>query len=199
MQFQKTLVQILDELGISPYELAKRMDSDYRWIVEITSNQEWKPKLDTIFRICYALQFDVETFLYRAEFGIDFRNVVTSKVGNFSYFQDWDILSQAHLILETRPSHIAKTLRTYRHETGLTQKELSRITLFSVNSISLRESMRYQNFPTITTLQLYCSAFKISLATLVSRIFTFTNWELPTNRYSPKMIGSCLQQAKPTM
>jgi len=190
MQFQKTLVLIMESLGISSNELAQRMDSDYRWIIEITTNHEWKPKLDTIFRICYALQFDVVKFFEFVEFGVCSNNWAASM---FSYDNDQLFLQNNYnalnsdRILETEPCHIAKAFRAFRLEAGLTQKELGQITLFSENSISLRESIRYRNYPTTTTLRLYCSAFEISLATFIRRTFWFASMKWPKN--SPETIN----------
>jgi len=69
MQFQQALCQVMEERHVSQEMLAARTDANPRWIVEVTTNPEWHPKLDTILRLCLALRYDVISFLELAEVG----------------------------------------------------------------------------------------------------------------------------------
>ena len=74
MQFQKALVFAMQENDVNEQELAKRSGANPRWITEISTNSDWHPRLDTILRLCYSLEFDVFRFLDYAEFGISRKN-----------------------------------------------------------------------------------------------------------------------------
>ena len=69
MQFQQALCLAMEERHVSQEMLAARTDANPRWIVEVTTNPEWHPKLDTILRLCLALRYDVISFLELAEVG----------------------------------------------------------------------------------------------------------------------------------
>jgi transcriptional regulator with XRE-family HTH domain len=76
-----------------------------------------------------------------------------------------------NLILAVMPCHVAKTLRVLRQECGLSQGKLEEMTPFSKSTISLREGRRNRNYPTTTTLSIYCEAYGIKLTEFVSRLF----------------------------
>ena len=90
-----------------------------------------------------------------------------------SQFPGPQATEQQRLLLDLKPLHIAKALKTLRLEHGLSQRRLHTLTQFSIYSISLREGERYQNYPTITTLKLYCDAFHIHLSSLVGRALSY--------------------------
>nr|WP_321305825.1 hypothetical protein [uncultured Sphaerochaeta sp.] len=69
MQFQAALVWAMQESKVDETLLAARTESNPRWITEITTNPDWRPKLDTVLRLCHALKFNVLTFLDYAEVG----------------------------------------------------------------------------------------------------------------------------------
>ncbi len=69
MQFQQALIHAMEYQGITQAELAARSEANPRWILHITTNTDWVPKLDTVLRLCYALRFDVLSFLEYAEVG----------------------------------------------------------------------------------------------------------------------------------
>jgi len=69
MQFQAALVYAMRENNVSEQELCERTGSNPRWIIEITTNSDWRPRFDTILRLCYSLDFNVFSFLDYAEFG----------------------------------------------------------------------------------------------------------------------------------
>lgn len=177
MQYQKALVHVMRIHQISIQELSKKMCSDPRWVTEITSNSEWKPKLDTIFRICYVIRFDVISFVNYAEFGIFTKNSekksnIIGTDTNYSLSQFSEAI-HPRLVLEILPEHIAHALLSYRIEKNLTQRKLETITPFSVNTICHRESLHYQNYPTVTTLEIYCDAYGISMAEFLLRAFSY--------------------------
>ncbi|MCW4014254.1 MAG: helix-turn-helix domain-containing protein, partial [Candidatus Bathyarchaeota archaeon] len=78
---------------------------------------------------------------------------------------------QMKLILEMMPSHVAMTLKILRKECGISQDRLVEITSFSKSTISLREGRRNKNYPTTTTLGIYCQAYGIRLTEFVARLF----------------------------
>lgn len=139
MQYQKALVCVMEHHHTTVQELSRRMGSDPRWVTEVTTNSEWRPKLDTIFRICYTLKFDVIEFVNYAEFGrfnSDQKTLVEfGRLPNTSYQFGVRMSGLMNLILDIRPEHIAKALRSFRIERNLTQRKLEQITPFSVNTI----------------------------------------------------------------
>ncbi|WP_443022433.1 helix-turn-helix domain-containing protein [Sphaerochaeta sp.] len=67
MHFQQALVYAMNRQHVSLSELAARTGANPRWLTEITTNAEWRPKLDTILRLCHALRFNVLDYLTYAE------------------------------------------------------------------------------------------------------------------------------------
>ena len=78
---------------------------------------------------------------------------------------------QMKLILDVMPSHVAMTLKLLRKECGISQDRLEEMTAFSKSTISLREGRRNKNYPTTTTLGIYCQAYGIRLTEFVARLF----------------------------
>jgi transcriptional regulator with XRE-family HTH domain len=169
MHFQKALVTVMDYQGVSIQELATRTGSDLRWILSITSNSDWRPKLDTILRLCYALRINVFSFIGIAEAGLKY-NEINSKETFSTYCS---IVEHMRQILDLQPKHISMALRSYRLECGFSQRNLEKLTPFNVHTICTREGKRYQNYPTVTTLYSYCDAYKISLQDFVIRAFSY--------------------------
>jgi len=170
MQFQEALVFAMQDSNVDEQELTARTGSNPRWITEITTNPDWRPKLDTILRLCHALRFNVLTFLDYAESG----SRGEASIGGCGGIS---VEKQMNLILAVMPCHVAKTLRVLRQECGLSQGKLEEMTPFSKSTISLREGHRNRNYPTTTTLSIYCEAYGIKLTEFVSRLFLVTQAE----------------------
>jgi hypothetical protein len=173
MQFQAALVWAMQESNVDETLLAARTGSNPRWITEITTNPDWRPKLDTILRLCHALKFNVLTFLDYAEVGSRGQHPTENRkqkpaLGKTSGFS---VEQQMKLILDIMPSHVAWTLKILRKECGISQDTLQEITPFSKSTISLREGRRNKNYPTTTTLGIYCQAYGIRLTEFVARLF----------------------------
>jgi len=180
MQFQAALVWAMQESKVDETLLAARTGSNPRWITEITTNADWRPKLDTILRLCHALKFNVLTFLDYAEVGSRGQHPTPNtqhptesrkQKPALGKTYDFSVEQQMKLILVMMPSHVAWTLKILRKECGISQDRLEEITPFSKSTISLREGRRNQNYPTTTTLGIYCQAYGIRLTEFVSRLF----------------------------
>ena len=180
MQFQEALVWAMQESNVDETLLAARTGSNPRWITEITTNPDWRPKLDTILRLCHALKFNVLTFLDYAEVGSRGQHPTPNTqhptpntqhptpntqhptpntqhpTPNTQHpTENRETEQQMKLILDMMPSHVAWTLKILRKECGISQDRLVEITPFSKSTISLREGRRNQNYPTTTTLGIY--------------------------------------------
>jgi len=177
MQFQAALVYAIRENNVSEQELCERTGSNPRWIKAITTNADWRPRLDTILRLCYSLEFDVFRFLDYAEFGPS-RNIFPknkNSPNNLSNSALWEIIPiQRRIILEIMPLHVAKAFKSLRKDCGLSQEKLEKFTPFTKSTISLREGHRNNNYPTVTTIELYCKAYKISFSEFLIRVFEHT-------------------------
>jgi len=198
MQFQEALVFAMQDSNVDEQELTARTGSNPRWITEITTNPDWRPKLDTILRLCHALRFNVLTFLDYAESGSRGEHPTPNtqhptpntqhptpntqhptpkkeegrrKKEKNGEGECFSVEKQMNLILAVMPCHVAKTLRVLRQECGLSQGKLEEMTPFSKSTISLREGRRNRNYPTTTTLSIYCEAYGIKLTEFVSRLF----------------------------
>nr|WP_319472768.1 helix-turn-helix transcriptional regulator [uncultured Sphaerochaeta sp.] len=177
MQFQAALVYAIRENNVSEQELCERTGSNPRWIKAITTNSDWHPRLDTILRLCYSLEFDVFRFLDYAEFGPS-RNIssINKNLPNKIYtLRPWELIPiQRRIILDILPIHVAKAFKSLRKDCGLSQEKLEKYTPFTKSTISLREGHRNNNYPTVTTLALYCKAYKISFSEFLTRVFEHT-------------------------
>jgi transcriptional regulator with XRE-family HTH domain len=164
--------------NVSEQELCERTGSNPRWIIEITTNSDWRPRFDTILRLCYSLDFNVFSFLDYAEFGTIIDNSFYCNYfskGSNKFLVSSLFQLQKSLILDILPCHIAKAFRSFREEIGLSQRNLAKITPFSVSTISLREGLRNRNYPTITTVSLYCKAYNITFSQFLARVFEQLN------------------------
>jgi transcriptional regulator with XRE-family HTH domain len=171
MHFQQALVTIMETRNVSLEELAARTNANPRWLLAITTNSEWTPKLDTILRLCHALRFNVFAYLALAEAGSQSNNsnIQVSKYRS----TDQSIKEHLNQILDLQPRHISMALRSYRIECGFSLRTLEKMTPFNVHTICMREGVRYENYPTVTTLYSYCDAYEISLEEFVKRAFSF--------------------------
>ncbi|WP_332446265.1 hypothetical protein [Sphaerochaeta sp.] len=82
------------------------------------------------------------------------------------------------LILELQPRHISLAFRHFRLKQGLSQYKLEQLTPFSIHTICMRESVHYQNFPTVTTLYSYCDAYDITLTEFIACAFSFVTTDM---------------------
>lgn len=161
----------METRNVSLEELAARTNANPRWLLAITTNSEWTPKLDTILRLCHALRFNVFSYLALAEVGSQSKNsnIQVSKYRS----PDQSIKEHLNQILDLQPRHISMALRSYRLECGYSLRTLEKLTPFNVHSICMREGVRYENYPTVTTLYSYCDAYEISLTEFVKRAFSY--------------------------
>ncbi len=172
MHFQEALVTVMETRKVSLEELAARTNANPRWLLAITTNSDWTPKLDTILRLCHALKFNVFSYLALAEVGSRGYNPQPSTLKN-----EGSLTEHLNQILDLQPRHISMALRSYRLECGLSQRKLEKLTPFNVHTICMREGVRYRNYPTVTTLYSYCDAYQISLREFVERAFSFIEQE----------------------
>jgi len=129
-----------------------------RWIDKLIKSTNWNPCLNTVLRISEALKISVIQFVEFAE---------TREIHKRSY----------HSVRIT-PTRISSTLKTIRLQKELSQSDLAKLTDFQLSSISLRENERHQNYPTLSTLEVYCKAYTIS----VSSFLLFAN-EIPQKNF----------------
>jgi len=183
MHFQQALVTIMETRNVSLEELAARTNANPRWLLAITTNSDWTPKLDTILRLCHALRFNVFSYLALAEVGSRGYNPQPSTLNpqpstlksqeSRIRNQDGSLAEHLNQILDLQPRHISMALRSYRIECGYSLRTLEKMTPFNVHSICMREGVRYENYPTVTTLYSYCDAYEISLTEFVKRAFSY--------------------------
>ncbi|AEV30217.1 hypothetical protein SpiGrapes_2454 [Sphaerochaeta pleomorpha str. Grapes] len=146
MNYRKALDFIINEKQISISVLAKQLEVNKRWIEIILKNDEWNPCLKTILKISDLTATDTAIFLRYA--GDTFQGAI----GNHTIY----------------PEDISDTLRYYRFKKELSENQLAQITGFQISSISFRESNRYCNLPTLSTLENYCKAYNISIGEFIN-------------------------------
>ena len=69
--------------------------------------------------------------------------------------------------LSITPEQISYALKAVRLELGLSQTTLAKRTHFQLTAISLREQSRYQSYPALSTLEIYCKAFGITVSSFL--------------------------------
>ncbi len=69
--------------------------------------------------------------------------------------------------LSIAPEQISYALKAVRLEQGLSQTTLAKLTRFQLTAISLREQSRYQSYPALSTLEIYCKAFGITVSSFL--------------------------------
>ncbi len=186
MHFQEALVTVMEIRNVSLEELAARTNANPRWLLAITTNSDWTPKLDTILRLCHALRFNVFSYLALAEVGSRGYNPQPSTLNPqpstlnpqpSTLKNEGSLTEHLNQILDLQPRHISMALRSYRLECGFSLRKLEKLTPFNVHTICMREGVRYRNYPTVTTLYSYCDAYQISLREFVERAFSFIEQE----------------------
>ena len=191
MDYQYALNMMMEREQLKISDVAANTGWSIKYAQEIAANRRWHPYFDSVLKLCYRLRFNVFTFFEFAEAGVRGQHPTPNtqdsrlrlRVG--SRFQDSiepsqqqgcepfveDIDVQRTLILLMEPLHVAQAFRSLRIERGLSQRELGILTSFSVQTISLRESSRYASFPSMASVEYYCSAFEISLCSFLRSVF----------------------------
>lgn len=159
----------METRNVSLEELAARTNANPRWLLAITTNSDWTPKLDTILRLCHALRFNVFSYLALAEVGSRGYDPQPSRIKS----NEGSLPEHLNQILDLQPRHISMALRSYRIECGYSLRTLEKLTPFNVHTLCMREGVRYENYPTVTTLYSYCDAYEISLTEFVKRAFSY--------------------------
>ncbi|MDT4761168.1 helix-turn-helix transcriptional regulator [Sphaerochaeta sp. PS] len=148
MQYQTALSLLMEQKQISIKTLVKLTNVSERWIEQILKKQNWNPWLDTVIKISDALKINPIQFIEFAE--------------------TREFPKKKHLDpVKITPTSISSTLKNIRIQKGLSQTDLVKLTHFQLSSISLRENSRYQSFPTLSTLEIYCKAFEISVSSFL--------------------------------
>ena len=196
MDYQYALNMMMEREQLKISDVAANTGWSIKYAQEIAANRRWHPYFDSVLKLCYRLRFNVFTFFEFAEAGVRGQhptpntqhptpNTQDSRLRLGSRFQDSIVSSQYQgcesfvenlevqrsLILLMEPLHVAQAFRSWRIERGLSQKELGILTSFSVQTISLRESSRYASFPSMASVEYYCSAFEISLCSFLRSVF----------------------------
>ncbi len=189
MDYQYALNTMMKREQLEISDVAANTGWSIKYAQEIAANRRWHPYFDSVLKLCYRLRFNVFTFFEFAEAGVRGQhptpNTQDSRLRLGSRFQDSIVSSQYQgcesfvenlevqrsLILLMEPLHVAQAFRSWRIERGLSQKELGILTSFSVQTISLRESSRYASFPSMASVEYYCSAFEISLCSFLRSVF----------------------------
>lgn len=148
MQYQTALSLLMEQKQISIGTLVKQTNVSERWIEQILKKQNWNPWLDTVIKISDALKINPIQFI--------------------EYAETQEFPKRKHLNpVKITPNSISSTLKNIRIQKGLSQSDLVKLTHFQLSSISLRENSRYQSFPTLSTLEIYCKAFGISVSSFL--------------------------------
>lgn len=151
MQYQTTLSLLMEEKQVSIKSIVNKTSFSERWLDQVLKSPNWNPCLDTVLDISEALKISAIQFVEFTE---------TRKFNKKTY--------PSGIIT---PTGISSALKTIRLKKGLSQSDLSKLTHFQLSSISLRESMRYRNFPTLYTLEVYCKAYNLNFVIFVHRQF----------------------------
>lgn len=147
MQYQTTLSILMEKKRISIKTIANQTSFSERWLGQILKSPSWNPCLDTVLDISKALKISAIQFVEFTE---------TKK-----------LYKKPYPSMFITPTGISSALKTIRLQKGLSQSNLVELTHFQLSSISLRESSRYKNFPTLYTLEVYCKAYNISVSSFL--------------------------------
>ena len=148
MHYQTALSLLVKKQNISIETLSKRTNTSVRWLATVLNNPDWNPWLDTVLRLSKALKVNPITFIEYAE---------TCK-------QQQIIRTSALCIT---PEQISYALKAVRLDLGLSQTTLAKLTHFQLTAISLREQSRYQSYPAMSTLEVYCKAYGIRVSSFL--------------------------------
>ncbi len=173
MNYQYALVRMMGEKNLSIFDVAANTNWTVRYAEAVAENKRWHPCFDSVLKLCYSLRFNVFTFFEYAQEGVGSEYIVGIKksIRSYSFIRNVDL--QRDIILLLEPYHVAFTLRSLRLGCGMTQRELSRLTAFSVTTISMREGKRYVSYPSMATIEYYCEAFGISVVVFVYELFLY--------------------------
>jgi hypothetical protein len=174
MNYANALGRAIKIRNVSIDILARQMYVQQSWIKKILKNPTWNPRLDTIVHFCYCLDIDIFDFLMLGQPN----NSVNTATPSYAQLRKCGI--QRKLILNLKPTHVTNSLLFFRKNINLTCTLLCTKTEFQLSSISLRESSRYTNLPTMQTIELYCQAFNISLGVFMDRLFFFVSLDSAT-------------------
>ena len=148
MHYQTALSLLVKKQNISIETLSKRTNSSVRWLSIVLNNPDWNPWLDTVLRLSKGLRVNAITFIEYAE---------TCKQQEILRTSACDIT----------PEQISNALKAVRLDLGLSQTTLAKLTHFQLTAISLREQSRYQSYPALSTLEVYCKAFGITVSSFL--------------------------------
>ena len=165
--YSRALEFLVERLDININILAYQMEINLDYLVKLFKRPTWQPRIDTIMKFSYYMGVNVIEFLVLSN--PDFFPSSSRKIQKLG--------EQSSLILSLESWHIGKTLNYFRRVRNMTQADLSEITNFQISSISLRESRRYDNKPTMKTLEIYCTAFNISLEVFVEKLLSFVSFD----------------------
>lgn len=149
MHYQAALSRLMEEQRISIQTLSKRTNFSVRWLSLILQDPNWNPWLNTLLKLSEALRINVITLVEYAE--------VCSRQEN----------PRTPEPISITPEQISYALKTIRLELGLSQSKLVKLTHFQLTAISLREQERYQSYPAMSTLEIYCTAFGITVSSFL--------------------------------
>jgi len=143
--YQLALLRLMEEKRFTIKMVSNKGNFSDRWISYILKSSNWNPWLNTLIKLSNVFKIDIIQFLNYAESGKMDYNFRTSD-------------------LDITPTKISLALKNVRIERGFSQADLSKLTKFQLSSISLREHGRYQSYPTLGTLEIYCKAYDLSIS-----------------------------------
>lgn len=138
--YQLALTKLMQEKKITIKMISNMGDFSERWISAILNSPNWNPWLNSLIKLSTVFKIDIIQFISFAENGKLDHNINT---------YDFDIT----------PNKISIALKEVRVKKGFSQSDLAKLTGFQLSSISLREHVRYQSYPTLGTLDIYCKAY----------------------------------------
>ena len=148
MHYQAALSHIMTAQNISIRTLSKRTNLSERWLTFVLNNSDWNPWLDTLLKLSEGLKTNVLTIVEHAE-GTNLQVYGKKPKINIT------------------PEQISYALKAVRLDLGLSQTTLAKLTHFQLTAISLREQSRYQSYPALSTLEVYCKAFGIRVSSFL--------------------------------
>ncbi|MGB4407236.1 MAG: helix-turn-helix transcriptional regulator, partial [Sphaerochaeta sp.] len=95
------------------------------------------------------------------------QNLRTSEPQNLRTSEPQNLRTSEPQNLSIAPEQISFALKAVRLEQGLSQTTLAKRTHFQLTAISLREQTRYQSYPALSTLEIYCKAFGITVSSFL--------------------------------
>lgn len=143
--YQLALLKLMEEKRFTIKMVSNKGNFSDRWISYILKSPNWNPWLNTLIKLSDVFKIDIIQFLNYAENGKMDYNFSTSD-------------------LDITPTRISLALKKIRIEKGFSQANLAILTSFQLSSISLREHERYQSYPTLSTLEIYCKAYDLSIS-----------------------------------